>query len=108
MMALIGLPPTGGFTAKFIILSGLFEWYSSVEMNFRLVVFILAIINVVISLFYYLKIPFFMFFKSSQMPFKATLRINFMLILISTAILIMSFIFFSSYKELIIAIGDII
>lgn len=109
MIALIGLPPTGGFTAKFIILSGLFEWYSSVEMNFRLIIFILAIINVVISLFYYLKIPYFMFFKSNQKPFKAVLPINFILILISTTILIISFVFFSHYKELIIAIGaDII
>ncbi len=109
MMALIGLPPTGGFTAKFVILSGLFEWYSSVKINFRLTIFILAMINVIISLFYYLKIPYFMFFKSNEKPLKAHHPINLILILISIAILIWSFIFFSAYKELIIDIGaDII
>lgn len=66
MIALVGLPPTGGFTAKLLVFSSLWEFYSISGDNFMLWLFVLGIINAVISLFYYLKIPYFMFIKQGE------------------------------------------
>lgn len=109
MMALVGLPPTAGFTAKFIILSGVFEWYSNSDQGFRLVIFVLALINIVISLFYYLKIPFYMYFKQEgKQPIKPG-RMNHILIYASATLLLLAFFFFSKFKEMIMHLGaDII
>jgi NADH-quinone oxidoreductase subunit N len=108
MLALIGLPPTGGFTAKFVILTGMFEWYGIEADPLRLTLFVLAVINVVVSLFYYLKLPFAMFFRDTDSTF-STSALHYLLIAISGIILIASFIFFSGFGEMIQYLaGDII
>lgn len=61
MIALIGLPPTAGFTAKFYLFSALWNQFQ-VESDFLLLSYlIVAILSVVFSLFYYLKIPYYSF-----------------------------------------------
>ncbi|CAN5232566.1 NADH-quinone oxidoreductase subunit N [soil metagenome] len=64
MIALTGLPPTAGFTAKLLIFSSLWESYQFSEENFLLYLLIIGLFNTVVSLFYYLKIPYYMFFKN--------------------------------------------
>lgn len=66
MVALAGLPPTAGFYAKFLVFSALWEAYRA--SGSQLLIFLLAfgVLNAIISLFYYLKIPYLMFFKSVQ------------------------------------------
>ena len=63
MISLAGLPPTAGFSAKLFVFSALWESWNSNGQDILLWVFIFGLLNTAVSLFYYLKIPFFMFFK---------------------------------------------
>lgn len=63
LISLTGLPPTAGFTSKFLIFSTLWESYSVSENNWQLYLIIFGLLNTVVSLFYYLKIPYYMIFK---------------------------------------------
>ena len=71
MLALTGLPPTVGFTAKLLSFSALYEAYQRTGDAWLLALFTLGLLNALISLVYYLKIPFLLFFRSapvSQAP----------------------------------------
>lgn len=61
MMALVGLPPTSGFTAKFLVFSSLWASYQSSSDTILMVVLLLAVINTAVALFYYFKIPYQLF-----------------------------------------------
>lgn len=63
MIALIGLPPTAGFTAKFYLFTVIWEWYQSTSDTVMLTYLIVAVLSVVFSLFFYLKIPYYVFLK---------------------------------------------
>ncbi len=71
MISLTGLPPTAGFTAKLFIFSSLWEAYQSSDNLMLLLLLVFGLFNTVVSLFYYLKIPYFMFFKKSETTFVA-------------------------------------
>jgi NADH-quinone oxidoreductase subunit N len=75
MIALTGLPPTAGFSAKLFVFSALWQAYQSNENSWLLVLFITGIFNIVVSLFYYLRIPFFMFFRIPTEPISLNLGI---------------------------------
>lgn len=66
MISLAGLPPTAGFFAKFTIFSALWESYQQSGSQFLLVLFVFGLLNTAISLYFYLKIPFYMFMKSTK------------------------------------------
>ena len=66
MISLTGLPPTAGFTAKLLIFTSLWEAYGEVQDPWLLYLFIFGLLNTVVSLFYYLKIPFFMIFRDNS------------------------------------------
>lgn len=66
MVALTGLPPTAGFNAKLYLFSALWENYLENGKSLLLWLFIIGLFNTVIALFYYLKIPFYLFFKEPQ------------------------------------------
>jgi len=63
MLGLTGLPPTVGFTAKLLSFSALYEAYQQTGDNWLLALFALGLLNALISLVYYLKIPFLLFFR---------------------------------------------
>ena len=63
MLALTGLPPTVGFTAKLLSFSALYEAYQRTADPWLLALFALGLLNALISLVYYLKIPFLLFFR---------------------------------------------
>lgn len=64
-MALAGLPPTAGFTAKLLIFSALWETYRQSNDPLLLVLFVWGLLNVAVAMVYYLKIPYLLFFKKS-------------------------------------------
>jgi NADH-quinone oxidoreductase subunit N len=64
MLALTGLPPTVGFTAKLLSFSALFDTYQRTGNGWLLALFGLGLLNALISLAYYIKIPFFLFFRT--------------------------------------------
>ncbi len=66
MISLTGLPPTAGFTAKLLVFSALWDAYQNTGSDTLLMVFVLGLLNTVIALFYYLKIPYYMFFKKNE------------------------------------------
>ena len=66
MIALTGLPPTAGFTAKLFVFSSTWESYQLTRKPVLLWLLVFGLINTVIALFYYLKIPFYLFIKKDS------------------------------------------
>ena len=65
LIALVGLPPAGTFIAKITYFSLLWSNYEMTTSIGLLVLLLVAILVTAISLFYYLKIPFQLYFKKS-------------------------------------------
>lgn len=74
MMALAGLPPTVGFTAKFLVFSSLWDSFQDQQYAWMLWLLVGGILNAAISLAYYLKLPYLLFFKNSNSHQKASNR----------------------------------
>jgi len=70
LIALTGLPPTAGFTSKFFIFSSVWESYQLSGKSILLWLLVFGLLNTVVSLFYYLKIPFYAFIKNGKPPKK--------------------------------------
>jgi NADH-quinone oxidoreductase subunit N len=68
MIALTGLPPTAGFTAKLLIFSALWEAYQASQNYLLLVLMVFGLLNTAVALYYYLKIPFYLFFRPLPNP----------------------------------------
>lgn len=66
MIALVGFPPTVGFTGKLLIFTALWNAYAETNNTLLLVVLIISLLNTAISVFYYLRIPYFMIFKDPK------------------------------------------
>ena len=66
LIALIGLPPTAGFTAKISLFSAMWEWFQMTVDPMLAIFFGTAVISVVFSLFFYLRIPYYYFFKETE------------------------------------------
>ncbi|MGW8122710.1 NADH-quinone oxidoreductase subunit N [Roseivirga echinicomitans] len=66
MISLTGIPPVAGFNAKLYIFSSLWETWQIQGSNILVWVFIFGLLNTVVSLFFYLKIPYYMFFKDNN------------------------------------------
>jgi NADH-quinone oxidoreductase subunit N len=65
LISLTGLPPTSGFTAKLFVFTSLWDAYTQTGKSILLVLLIFGLLNTVVSLFYYLRIPYFAFIKTS-------------------------------------------
>lgn len=65
LISLTGLPPTGGFMAKLFIFSSLWKAWETTEKSILMWLFVVGLLNTVISLFYYLRIPYHAFLKTS-------------------------------------------
>lgn len=65
MIALTGLPPTAGFTAKLLVFTALWEAYQLSGNTILGYLLLAGVVNTVIALFYYLKIPYFMYFRAA-------------------------------------------
>lgn len=66
LIALTGIPPTSGFTAKLFIFSSLWESYEETRKSLLLWLLIFGLLNTVVSLFYYLRIPYAAFIKAGD------------------------------------------
>lgn len=75
MISLTGLPPAAGFSAKLFMFSGVYESYKANNDVGLFALLIVALINTVVSLFYYLKMPFYAFFRDNgeKPPLKLTI-----------------------------------
>ena len=93
MIGLTGLPPTIGFTAKLWLFESVFTHPEFKLGSIYFWVLVLGLINVAIALFYYLKIPFYMFFRNQEKEFveKGTAFQKILAVVLSLPILILFF-----------------
>lgn len=71
LISLVGLPPTVGFTAKLFVFSALWEAYQASGDASLVWLLGFGLLNTVVSLFYYLKLPLLLFFREpveTQLP----------------------------------------
>ncbi|KOY87058.1 hypothetical protein AD998_13720 [bacterium 336/3] len=66
LITLAGLPPTAGFMAKILIFSVLWESYNLKTSDISLWWLVVGLINTIVGLFYYLKIPYYAFLKKEE------------------------------------------
>jgi NADH-quinone oxidoreductase subunit N len=66
MISLTGLPPTAGFIAKFFAFSAVWQSYEITHKTLLLWIIVFGLLNTVVSLFYYLRIPYFSFLKNGE------------------------------------------
>ncbi len=93
MISLAGIPPTAGFFAKLNIFSALWETYQATNQPILLWLFIFGLLNTAIALFFYLKIPFYLFFKEpiENQTFELNSKQYFLAIILVLPILILFF-----------------
>ena len=73
MLSLAGIPLTAGFIGKFMM-------FSTVLSEYHIIMVILAVVNAVIGIFYYLKVIVAMYFKSAERnEVQSSLYFNFVL-----------------------------
>ncbi|QRR03216.1 NADH-quinone oxidoreductase subunit N [Dyadobacter sandarakinus] len=65
MIALAGLPPTVGFSSKLFIFSSLWDSYREQQFPWMLWLLVGGILNAAVSLAYYLRLPYLLFFKEA-------------------------------------------
>ncbi len=65
MMALIGLPPTLGFLSKLVIFSSITSIHNLNSNSIYIALIIFGLLNAAVSIYYYLKIPYYMLVKGS-------------------------------------------
>jgi NADH-quinone oxidoreductase subunit N len=68
LISLTGLPPTAGFTAKFLVFSSAFEAYNLSGSFLLMAMIITGAISTLVSLFYYFKIPLNAFLRDNESP----------------------------------------
>lgn len=68
LLSLTGLPPTAGFTAKFLVFSAALEAYYLSGSTLLIIMIMTGAISTVVSLFYYFKIPLNAFLRTSENP----------------------------------------
>jgi NADH-quinone oxidoreductase subunit N len=66
LIGLIGLPPAGTFLAKVSYFTQLWEKYQNGQQPIVLVLLVIALILTAVSVFYYLRIPYFIYLKKGE------------------------------------------
>lgn len=81
-VSLTGLPPVAGFTAKLLVFSTLWTRIQTAGSLIFIALFVVGLLATVASLFFYLRIPYFMFFRESiqKEPLKIGPVTNFLLL----------------------------
>lgn len=89
LAGLVGLPPTGGFISKLYVFIAVFQEVAKVPWFWALL--IIAVVNTVISLFYYMKLPAGMVFRkySGKKPFELHTFQLVILIILTLPVLLM-------------------
>ena len=92
-LSLAGMPFTGGFIAKLFILIDMWKIYASYDNILILIIWIISIISIPISLFYYLKMPYFTIFKTQDLASKIVGESSFNNYRIYSGLLILALLF---------------
>ena len=87
MATLIGLPPTAGFFAKIFVFTSVWQQYETIHSPILLGVIGVAIAGTVASVFYYMKVPYSLFFKGFENTVILTSKHNSSLVFVILSIL---------------------
>lgn len=84
LVSLVGIPPVAGFMAKLFVFTGVWSQYNATGGLSYLALFVTGLLATVASLFFYLKIPFYGFFRKAEgkEPIKISLLSNLLLIIL--------------------------
>ncbi|MFS2189667.1 NADH-quinone oxidoreductase subunit N [Mucilaginibacter sp. Mucisp84] len=66
LISLTGIPVTAGFTGKLFVFSAAYSAYEQTHSTWLLSLMITGAVTTVVSLFYYLKIPLYLFLKRTE------------------------------------------
>jgi NADH-quinone oxidoreductase subunit N len=58
MLSLVGLPPTAGFTGKFLVLTALWDQMQRTGSFLLVALLVASLLSTVLSLYYYFKLPY--------------------------------------------------
>ncbi len=72
LLSLAGVPPFAGFTAKLLVFTTLFEVYTLGGNPWIVFIIVFGLLNTVIAIFFYLKIPYMLFIKESETETNST------------------------------------
>lgn len=95
MATLIGLPPTAGFFAKIFVFTSVWQHYETIHSPILLGVIGVAIAGTVTSVFYYMKVPYSLFFKGFENTVILTSKHKSSLVFVSLSILPVVVLFFA-------------
>jgi len=95
MANLIGLPPTAGFFAKIFVFTSVWQQYETIQSPILLGVIGVAIAGTVASVFYYMKVPYSLFFKGFENTVILTSKPKSSLVFVSLSILPVVILFFT-------------
>lgn len=96
LVSLTGLPPTAGFTAKFLVFSVALEAYNSSGSSLLMIMIITGAVSTLVSLFYYFKIPLNAFLRDSQSQVPVSVNTPKTYISVFLVLLLILFIIFPS------------
>ncbi|MFD2513400.1 NADH-quinone oxidoreductase subunit N [Pontibacter locisalis] len=65
LLSLTGLPPLAGFMGKLLIFTNIWEAYSLSNSSMLLVLLVTGVLLTGVALFYYIKIPYYLFLKGN-------------------------------------------
>ncbi|WP_018479006.1 NADH-quinone oxidoreductase subunit N [Pontibacter roseus] len=66
LLSLTGLPPLAGFMGKLLVFSNVWEAYTLSGQELLLALLVVGILLTGVALFYYIKIPYYLFLKRNQ------------------------------------------
>lgn len=91
LVSLAGLPPMAGFMAKLFVFSTIWKKFEEVGSPLFLALFLIGLLATVASLYFYLKIPFYAFFRRSEapQPIKIPFVTNLLLIILVGLLLVL-------------------
>ncbi|QNF34642.1 NADH-quinone oxidoreductase subunit N [Adhaeribacter swui] len=93
LVSLTGLPPTAGFTAKLLVFSSVWQNYQISGNPLMLVLVVAGLLFTGIAFFYYVKIPYFLFFKRNLRKQKKVIPVTSQVFILILALPIILFFF---------------
>jgi NADH-quinone oxidoreductase subunit N len=76
MLSLVGLPPTAGFIGKFLVFTALWEHMQRTSSFLSAALLVASLLSTVLSMYYYLKLPYVLFCRVPQVPISIMPKVN--------------------------------
>ncbi|XWN35229.1 MAG: proton-conducting transporter membrane subunit [Roseivirga sp.] len=102
MLALIGLPPTAGFTGKWLIFTALWAHWHATGSGLFAVLLLASLLSTLLSLYYYLQLPYALFCSAPQphAAAKRTSQAEIVMLVVLSGLLFLAFLAAGSLLEL--------